>query len=75
MHFGGVKALFSYINYTNPQVTDSVGRGQSHAKVFIWGTMSPVPPEGTCLAEGVLFHLARTGALATLRKNFLAKLY
>ena len=39
-HFGGAKALFSYINL---QATDSVG-GQNHAKCFIWGGAKPHCP-------------------------------
>ena len=46
-HFGGAKALFSYIHL---QVIDSFG-GKSHAKFFLLGAMPPVPPAGTCLVE------------------------
>ena len=39
-HFGGAKALFSYINL---QVTDSVGGGKTMQN-FLFGGNAPVPP-------------------------------
>ena len=46
-HFGGAKALVSYINL---QVTDSVG-GAKQCKIFHLGGNAPVPPAGTCLRQ------------------------
>ena len=44
-HFGGAKALFSYIDL---QVADSVG-GSITLQNFSFGANTPVPPAGTCL--------------------------